>query len=172
MKKLTVFIFSILLFGSCEKEGCTDVYSIDYNAKATKDDGSCSDDRRVKFIVEIGSFTYFYTTPAGQTNGLYGEVDCELDFGYTSNNPILFNEQVIIQFDQISNNEVLYAESDEFILTKNENVKINFDLYLTQITDASITAKAIVGNEEIVFYNENINNAPWNRDSTFNWIVP
>ena len=46
-------MFSIVLLGSCGKEGCTDVYSVDYNPEATKDDGSCSVQRNIKFSVTI-----------------------------------------------------------------------------------------------------------------------
>ena len=43
MKKLIVFIFSIVLLGSCDKEveGCTDFNATNYDSEATIDDGSC-----------------------------------------------------------------------------------------------------------------------------------
>ena len=41
MKKLVVFMFSILLFGSCAKEGCNDPQAKNYNSSVTKDDGTC-----------------------------------------------------------------------------------------------------------------------------------
>ena len=43
MKKVIVVAFSVLLLGSCQKdvEGCTDPQAANYNADATKDDGSC-----------------------------------------------------------------------------------------------------------------------------------
>ena len=43
MKKLIVFIFSIVLLGSCQKdiEGCTDATAINYNPDATIDNSSC-----------------------------------------------------------------------------------------------------------------------------------
>lgn len=43
MKKLIVFVFSIVLLGSCQRdvEGCTDVNATNYNSDATIDDGSC-----------------------------------------------------------------------------------------------------------------------------------
>ena len=47
MKKLIIFVFSVLLLGSCAKEGCTDPLAINYDADATKDNGSCE-------IVNIG----------------------------------------------------------------------------------------------------------------------
>ena len=43
MKKLIIFIFSIVLLESCDKEveGCTDINATNYNSEATIDDGSC-----------------------------------------------------------------------------------------------------------------------------------
>jgi len=43
MKKLIVFMFSIVLFGSCNKdnEGCTDWNATNYNSVASINDGSC-----------------------------------------------------------------------------------------------------------------------------------
>ena len=43
MNKLIVFIFSVVLLGSCDKEveGCTDINATNYNSEATIDDGSC-----------------------------------------------------------------------------------------------------------------------------------
>ena len=41
MKKLIVFIFSIVLLGSCSKQGCTDPIATNYNSSAEQDDGSC-----------------------------------------------------------------------------------------------------------------------------------
>jgi hypothetical protein len=47
MKKLIVFIFLVVLLGSCSKKECTDPLAINYDADATKDDGSCE-------FIEIG----------------------------------------------------------------------------------------------------------------------
>ncbi len=43
MKKLIVFMFSIVLLGSCQKdiEGCTDPLAVNYNASANTANGSC-----------------------------------------------------------------------------------------------------------------------------------
>ena len=43
MKKLIIFIFSVVLLGSCQKdiEGCTDATAVNYNPDATTDVGSC-----------------------------------------------------------------------------------------------------------------------------------
>ena len=43
MKKLTIFMFSIVLLGSCQKdiEGCTDATAVNYNPDATIDNSSC-----------------------------------------------------------------------------------------------------------------------------------
>jgi hypothetical protein len=43
MKKLIIFMFSVVLLGSCQKdiEGCTDATAVNYNPDATTDNGSC-----------------------------------------------------------------------------------------------------------------------------------
>jgi hypothetical protein len=41
MKKLIIFMFSVVLLGSCAKEGCTDPNSINFNAEAKEDNASC-----------------------------------------------------------------------------------------------------------------------------------
>tara|TARA_Y100000994_G_scaffold240813_1_gene235959 strand:+ start:312 stop:800 length:489 start_codon:yes stop_codon:yes gene_type:complete len=41
MKKIIVFMFSIVLFGSCTKEGCNDPQAKNYDSSVTKDDGTC-----------------------------------------------------------------------------------------------------------------------------------
>lgn len=47
MKKLIIFMCLVLLLGSCSKKECTDPLAINYDADATKDDGSCE-------FIEIG----------------------------------------------------------------------------------------------------------------------
>ena len=41
MKRLLVFVFAVVLLGSCEKRGCTDPIALNYDVNATKDNGSC-----------------------------------------------------------------------------------------------------------------------------------
>ena len=43
MKKLLVFVFAVLLLGSCSKntEGCTDPNAINFNPDAVEDSGNC-----------------------------------------------------------------------------------------------------------------------------------
>ena len=41
MNKVMLFL-SIFLISSCNKNGCTDIITLNYNDKATSDDGSCS----------------------------------------------------------------------------------------------------------------------------------
>ena len=40
MKKLIIFLFSVVLLGRCAKEGCTDLNSRNFNAEAKEDDDS------------------------------------------------------------------------------------------------------------------------------------
>jgi len=39
MKKLTVFVLAVVLFGSCKKKGCTDSTAFNYDDKADTDEG-------------------------------------------------------------------------------------------------------------------------------------
>lgn len=41
MKKLIVFVFSVVLLGSCQKEGCTDPLATNFDENASQEDGSC-----------------------------------------------------------------------------------------------------------------------------------
>ena len=41
MKKLIIFIFSVVLLGSCGKEGCNDPQAKNYDSSVKKDDGTC-----------------------------------------------------------------------------------------------------------------------------------
>ena len=41
MKRLLVFVFAVVLLGSCSKKGCTDPISQNYDSSAVTDDGSC-----------------------------------------------------------------------------------------------------------------------------------
>ena len=41
MKKLVVFMFSIVLLGGCSKEGCNDPQAQNYDSSVKKDDGTC-----------------------------------------------------------------------------------------------------------------------------------
>ena len=43
MKRLLVFVFAVVLLGSCSKntEGCTDPNAINYNPDAVEDSGNC-----------------------------------------------------------------------------------------------------------------------------------
>ena len=41
MKRLIIFIFLVVLFGSCTKEGCNDPQAKNYDSSVTKDDGTC-----------------------------------------------------------------------------------------------------------------------------------
>jgi hypothetical protein len=41
MKKTILILSSVLIFLSCKKEGCTDVFADNYDEKAKKNNGSC-----------------------------------------------------------------------------------------------------------------------------------
>ena len=41
MKKHLLFVFLIILLGSCRKKGCTDPTAANYNSTAHQADGSC-----------------------------------------------------------------------------------------------------------------------------------
>ena len=186
MKKLIIFMFSIVLLGSCGKEGCTDVYSVDYNADATKDDGSCSDQRIVKFSIERTSSepTFVYNNYFGNVGGYIGvyleydylggagisQVSGEVFVGTTHPN---WAAGTGSGFD---NNP--YNETNQYTMIKNDNVSLNI-IYRGIYCDytGSYVIKAHVGNNEIIIKENysppaNVGPNPYVGNEVQNWIVP
>ena len=60
MKRLLVFVFAVLLLGSCRKntDGCTDPNAINYNPDAVEDSGNC-------LFSLVGSWEGDYWIPNG-----------------------------------------------------------------------------------------------------------
>ena len=93
MKKLIVFIFSVVLLGSCSKQGCTDPIATNYNSSAEQDDGSCeyatdlvnaSLDPR---IVGVWKSSFNLSDTSGPSS-YWGQV-CKSSLGYISYDIIL-----------------------------------------------------------------------------------
>ena len=61
MKKLLVFVFAVVLLGSCGKKGCTDPMANNYDEDATKDDGSCDNtvnNNSIAWLKTIGNKSF------------------------------------------------------------------------------------------------------------------
>jgi len=93
MKKLIVFIFSVVLLGSCSKQGCTDPIATNYNSSAEQDDGSCeyatdlvnaSLDPR---IVGVWKSSFNLSDTSGPSSN-WGQ-NCKSSLGYISGDIIL-----------------------------------------------------------------------------------
>jgi hypothetical protein len=174
MKKLLVFMFSVVLLGSCGKEGCADVYSVDYNADATKDDGSCSDQRRVKFSIEMGDdFTYVYpnSQPVSTEGWCWAQVHCEyISAGLNQ----VGGTDGIGQGNNSQGWNLLFSESEEYIFEKNDNITMELSGVVKLMENVSFVVKAQINNEEIILWNKtyNVTVAGQTINETQNWIVP
>ena len=175
MKKFVFFILSILFLDSCAVEGCTDPYSKDYNVEATKDDGTCTDERAVIFSLEIDE-NYSYSYPDTQSSSEQGSSDGYISFEYTSAglNQNGFSGVVVVG-QQTGLDIVLYNEANEIILTKNDNITIRFLGSSIRMENISYTAKAQIEDEEIILFSKTLNNTTdpgitWNESK--NWILP
>lgn len=88
MKKQLTFILSILILGSCGKEGCTDPLATNYDSNAKKDDNSCE-----------------YCTSDQVLDGTRGECNQTLSFNSLYNENIQGNNRVI-NANSIPNHDV------------------------------------------------------------------
>jgi len=183
-------MFSIVLLGSCSKdiEGCTDIYSTNYNSEATIDDGSCSDQRIVKFSIERTSSepTYVWNADSGgDTCGYFG---VSVSFDYSGGGGIsqvsggAMSRHIHPLWQQLSGFEnyenIIYDESDPVTMIKNDNVTLQIG-YQGAYCDytGSYIIKAYVGNNELII-EENYSPPPsvnpngFNGGESKNWIVP
>ena len=88
MKKQLIFILSILILGSCGKEGCTDPLATNYDSNAKKDDNSCE-----------------YCTSDQVLDDTRGECNQTLSFNSLYNENIQGNNRVI-NANSIPNHDV------------------------------------------------------------------
>ena len=88
MKEQLTFILSILILGSCGKEGCTDPLATNYDSNAKKDDNSCE-----------------YCTSDQVLDGTRGECNQTLSFNSLYNENIQGNNRVI-NANSIPNHDV------------------------------------------------------------------
>jgi hypothetical protein len=102
-------MFSVVLLGSCEKQGCTDPYSPEYDSEATKDDGSCSNNRTlsVKFSIENTICT------DGQTGSLHSVNFSAFSWSYSFN---AYPDVISVPLEKIS---------DDMNVEKGENITIS-----------------------------------------------
>jgi hypothetical protein len=115
MKKLIIFMFSIVLLGSCAKEGCTDPQASNYNTEASKDDGTCkysilgewyANSRIINGNETINDFSYYTITfnPTGtylieMEDNVNGYTDIEGVYSIDGTNSNLITMQNTYQND-------------------------------------------------------------------------
>ena len=181
-------MFSIVLLGSCSKdiEGCTDIYSTNYNSEATIDDGSCSDQRIVKFSVERTSAepTFVYNNDYGNVGGSFG-VNISFDYSGGAGVSSVSGGALVGTCHPNWINGVgsgypnnSFDESDPVTMIKNDNVslQISYGGIYCDYT-GSYVIKAHVGNNEIII-EDNYSPSPsvdpngFQGGESMNWIVP
>ena len=149
MKKLIIFIFSIVLLGSCSKE------------------------RRVKFSIEMGDdYTYLY--PNSSTVNTQGWCWAGVNFEYISaglNQEGGTNGVGQAQSSVGPDYNSLFSETQEYIFVKNDNITIELDGIVHLMENVSFVVKAHIKNDEIILWNNTYNYAGGAIDETQNWIV-
>lgn len=120
--KHIIFLFLLLIFSSCKKEGCTDELAINTTAGAKKDDGSCTYQSAVVFwhnastksylnINGVSSLNYYldgtYLGTSGINTVYVNAPDCSeatafvREIAYNEEATKVLNYEVTSQSDQV-----------------------------------------------------------------------
>ena len=175
-------MFSVVILGSCIKSGCTDPYSIEYDAEATEDDGSCSEVRNVKISIERTSEPTYVAGSGGtcgiradwdstyyDATGLIQSLDCGPNWGALVEHchPDYSGPSI-----NICDNNNSYNESGRCVFYKGSNMTINlFCLNFNCDSRALYDIKAYIGDNEFIL-KENYSTLGSVTEDSFNWIVP
>jgi hypothetical protein len=151
MKKFIIFMFSIVLLGSCQKDinGCTDPTALNYSNLATEDDGSCMYE---SVFVETFNLTFDASTSMGFYTPMFNYESGDVIIIETVNQylewtalPLIIDIDVHVQgaYDDGSGTVWIYLRNDDGIaffpstsleqtfrvaLIKSNALKINPDL--------------------------------------------
>lgn len=74
MRKVSFFLFSVVILSACKKEGCTDVNALNYVESAKKDDGSCEYAPDPVNPTPQAPSTYVFTRDGESTVSFTGQV--------------------------------------------------------------------------------------------------
>ena len=102
-----MFMFSIVLLGSCDKEGCTDPIAYNYDSSASRDDGSCL------LYVPDDNFELYLETHTNEGDSVnVGDIN-SLGDGINNNNFVLLNrvkflvDSLSLRYQSASNSNTL-----------------------------------------------------------------
>jgi len=130
-------MFSIVLFGSCAKEGCTDPLAVNYNADVTNDNGSCEYNGDYMFSITVNDTLIRTISGTITDTGHYFPISSQLpvlilndqgtihtDYWYNSNSFNKLPEGVGFFNHTIGGNRLsgtMYLEEDGISLGQNNN---------------------------------------------------
>ena len=167
MKRLLVFVFAVVLFGSCSKQ------------------------KTVKFVVELTSDITSFESPdcySNSNNAYNGWTELDLDYFYISSDGVSQSEGNIllkVYTPNYPNSNATYyetiKESSPITMLKGDNVQISYRVINQCVEGQLFTVKAIVNDNKEHIITENDGGDPVSMNGVFtstypprviNWIVP
>ena len=157
MKKLIIFIFSVVLLGSCAKKQKVVKFSL-----------------RTNLEPQYSTWYEPFPLPGAPSSGEYYGYECvEFSYSYSSaNSTSNASDQIQIGYsnysNQICNNTNLsYVETSDVSMYEGDNVSLSLIINRDEINqNGTYEVKAYVGNNEYIIWNNTY------LSNNTNWIVP